>query len=161
MEKHFCDRCEREIKEDGDFVFGKELCKDCCEKIEYFINNPDTIISNPKFEKELEYERLLVSGDKRAIAHFKMKHGYTLSKEDIDILKEDKVEKKDPCAGLTCYEEKEDGLYYRCVECTHTHNAQEGFHYFDCANKGTGVAIPEKDFGEGLVIEPYEFDEEE
>ena len=71
------------------------------------------------------------------------------------------AEKKDPCAGLTCYEEKEDGLYYRCTECTHTHNAEEGYHYYECAKKGTGIAIPDKDIGNGLVIEPYEFDEEE
>ena len=37
-----------------------------------------------------EWERVLMSGDKRAIAQYKVDHGYTMSKEEMDILEEEK-----------------------------------------------------------------------
>ena len=139
----------------------------------------ELLIKDDLYKYELidkEYKKIIESGDKRALAHFKMKHVYTMTKEEQNILNEDKVtvffnealngikayaEKKDPCAGLTCYEEKEDGVYYRCTECTHTYNVEECYHYYECALKGTGVAIPEKDNVKGLVIKPGAFNGEE
>lgn len=41
---------------------------------------------------EEEYKKIIESGDKRALAHFKIKHGYTMTKEEQDILNEDRVE---------------------------------------------------------------------
>ena len=96
---------------------------------------------------------------------------------DQDILNEDKVtvffneamngiktyaEKKDSCAGLTCYNvDKENGIRYRCDNLSHTYNVAECFHYYECAKKGTGVAIPDKDIVNGLLIEPGAFNGEE
>ena len=72
------------------------------------------------------------------------------------------AEKKDPCEGCTCYEEGSKGVYYRCAKLTHTHNAAECYHYFDCEVKGTGVAIPDKDVVNGpLIIRPEAFNGEE
>ena len=42
--------------------------------------------------EEEEYDRVIRSGDKRAIAHFKNKYGYTMTQEEIDMVNEDKVE---------------------------------------------------------------------
>lgn len=69
---------------------------------------------------------------------------------------------RDSCAGLTCYSSEEDGSYTKCNALTHTYNAAECYHYFDCAKKGTGVAIPAKDIvNNTLVIEPGAFNGEE
>lgn len=68
---------------------------------------------------------------------------------------------RDSCVGLTCYSSEEDGSYTKCNALTHTYNAEECYHYFDCAKKGTGVAIPDKDIVKGLVIEPGAFNGEE
>lgn len=99
-----------------------------------------------------------------------------------DILNEDRIEKeynealegiksyakaspnlldRDPCAGCTCYEEKGEGVYYRCTECIHTYDVAEGYHYYECAKKGTGIAIPDKDINGTLVIHPEAFNGEE
>lgn len=37
-----------------------------------------------------EWERVLMSGDKRAIAQYKADHGFTMTKEEMDILEEEK-----------------------------------------------------------------------
>lgn len=68
---------------------------------------------------------------------------------------------RDSCVGLTCYSSEEDGSYTKCNALTHTYNAEECCHYFDCAKKGTGVAIPDKDIVKGLLIEPDAFNGEE
>ena len=163
MEKHFCDRCEREIKGDAEWIFGKELCEDCCEKIEYFINNPDTIISNPKYEKEkedAEYEKIFAKGDKRAIAHFKLKHGYTLSKEDLDILKEDEV--KNPCEGCTCFEAFNREDYTICPKLTHALDVINMRHGFHCYEKNKSILLSVHEFmDKGKTITPRDFEEEE
>ena len=46
-----------------------------------------------KFLEKEEYQKIVESGDKRALAHYKNKHGYTMTKEEMDILDEDRVEK--------------------------------------------------------------------
>ena len=57
-----------------------------------------------------EYKKIIESGDKRALAHFKMKHGYTMTKEEQDILNEDKIEKeyKEALQGIKTYAEKKE-----------------------------------------------------
>lgn len=72
------------------------------------------------------------------------------------------AEKKDPCDGCTCYNvDKENDVRYRCDNLSHTYNVAECFHYYECTKKGTGVAIPDKDIVNGLVIEPGAFNGEE
>ena len=132
-----------------------------------------------KFIDSLPYAKeLLIEDDvyryekaKAFIERFDKEHGplykflerADVEKEYNEALKGIKTyaEKKDSCAGLTCYEEKEDGVYYRCAECTHTYNVAECYHYYECGLKGTGVAIPDKDVVKGLVIEPGAFNGEE
>ena len=38
MRKIFCDRCNKEITADVTMVFDHELCHECAELVEYFIN---------------------------------------------------------------------------------------------------------------------------
>ena len=69
---------------------------------------------------------------------------------------------RDPCAGLTCYIEKEGDVCRYCEDLSHTFDVKENYHYFDCKKKGTGVAIPEKDIIDNtIVIEPGAFNGEE
>lgn len=105
-----------------------------------------------KFVNSLPYSDL-ITGEPEAIIQLT---------SNQDKLNEDKVEKKDPCAGLTCYNvDKENDVRYRCDNLSHTYNVAECFHYYECAKKGTGVAIPDKDIVKGLVIEPGAFNGEE
>ena len=145
-----------------------------------------------KFIDSLPYAKeLLIEDDaymyekaKMFIEKFDKEHG-PLYKflERADIIKPDKVDKeynealqgiksyasaspnlldRDLCEGLTCYSSEEDGSYTKCNALTHTHNAEECYHYFDCAKKGTGVAIQDKDIvNYTLVIEPGAFNGEE
>ena len=41
-----------------------------------------------------EYDRIIKSGDKRAIAHFKNKNGYTMMKKEMDVVNEDKFKEE-------------------------------------------------------------------
>lgn len=69
---------------------------------------------------------------------------------------------RDPCAGLTCFIEKEGDVCRYCEDLSHTFDVSENYHYFDCKKKGTGVAIPEKDIiNNTIVIEPGAFNGEE
>ena len=71
------------------------------------------------------------------------------------------AEKKDKCAGLICYEEKEGSVCYRCPECIHAYNPYYEYHQFKCTNKGTKVVIPDKEIDKKLVIRPEVFIGEE
>jgi hypothetical protein len=154
MEKHFCDRCGKEIKgtPKKNIVFDSELCEDCAEKIKYFINNSN-----------------------RAIAQYKLEHGYTLTREEIDILNEDdytylkeaKViktysEKKDECEGCICFSAMNDDMYTRCSKLIHTVDKQHGYHNFNCTERGLGIGLPASDFeAKGKILYPKDFSFEE
>ena len=49
-----------------------------------------------KFEDEYyrQVDRAIKSGDRRAIAHFKFKNGYTMTKEEMSMVNEDKVKEE-------------------------------------------------------------------
>lgn len=126
-----------------------------------------------KFVDSLPYSDL-ITGEPEAIVQLSPNH---------DILNEDKVSvffndalngiktyakaspnllDRDSCAGLTCYSSEEDGFYTKCNALTHTYNVAECYHYYECAKKGTGVAIPDKDIiNNTIVIEPGAFNGEE
>ena len=136
-----------------------------------------------KFLEREEYQKIIESGDKRALAHYKLKHNYCMSPEEQALVDEDRVNKeynealngiksyasaspnlldRDPCAGLTCFIEKEGDVCRYCEDLSHTFDVAENYHYFDCKKKGTGVAIPEKDIiNNTIVIEPGAFNGEE
>lgn len=117
-----------------------------------------------KYNKALEFVR-----------SYKIKHNYTMTREELEDDKKVEeeynkalngiktyAEKKDPCAGLTCYEEKEGDICRHCEDLLYSYNAAENHHYFDCEKKGTGVAIPDKDIvNNSLLIEPKAFNGEE
>lgn len=127
-------------------------------------------------DEEFKYNKAL-----EFVKSYKLKHNYTMSREEIENDK--KVEEeynkalqgiktyakaspnlldRDSCAGLTCYSSEEDGFYTKCNALTHTYNVAECYHYYECAKKGTGVAIPDKDIiNNTIVIEPGVFNGEE
>ena len=81
-----------------------------------------------------EYDRVIKSGDRRAIAHFKNEHGYTMTKEEIDIVNEDKVKEEDKwtdedCDGIGCWECK----YFRQDKNIHNPYDEKGAYY--CSHK--------------------------
>lgn len=72
------------------------------------------------------------------------------------------AEKKDPCAGLTCYSPNGDGSYTLCPELTTETDPRGLYRYYNCQKKEKGIAIPERDIVEDvLIIEPKAFDWEE
>lgn len=148
MEKHFCDRCEQEIKEDGEFVFGKELCKDCCERIEYFIENPDAIICNSKDTEDDEYvylEEATVIKSNEAIQGIKI---YT--------------EEKDPCEGCTCFEAFSREDYRMCPKLIHALDEVNIQHKFYCNEKNVAISFRVDDFINNCkTITPRDFEEVE
>lgn len=80
-----------------DIIIGKnfpvkDICPDCMELFMKWFENPDNYEPQDLVKNITEeYDRVIKSGDRRAIAHFKNKHGYTMTKEEIDIVNEDKV----------------------------------------------------------------------
>lgn len=67
-----------------------DLCPNCVELLDKWLENPDNY--DPQdLVKDIteEYGRVIKSGDRRAIAHFKNKHGYTMTKEEMKLVSED------------------------------------------------------------------------
>lgn len=112
-----CDRCHNYFDYDPsakfnfiafghkDIIVGKnfpvkDICPICMEQFMKWFENPDNYDPHD-LVKDIteEHDRVIKSGDRRAIAHFKNKHGYTMTKEEIDIVNEDKVEE----TKLSCY----------------------------------------------------------
>ena len=126
-DEHFCPVL-------NDICYSDDVnCQKCEVSKAFKADYKEGILSNiiDKFEKErerAEYEKIIESGDKRALAHFKLKHNYCMSPDEQALVDEDRVnkeynealkgiksyaEKKDPCEGLTCYMLNDDGSYMK------------------------------------------------
>jgi hypothetical protein len=115
-----------------------------------------------KYNKALEF-----------IKSYKLKHNYTMTKEEL--VNEDKVtvmfnealngiksyaEKKDECEGCTCYQFFSSPRVM-CPHLTKEDDIMNERYEFTCIKKQTGISIPFKHICGGLEILPGAFNREE
>lgn len=116
-----------------------------------------------KLSQHEEWMKILESGDRRAIAHFKLKHNYCMSPEEMQLVNEDKVKKEynEVLKGIKTYAEKKNKCNReKCEGCEsfmYTSSVLDPFKLHIRCEKRKQVSIVDLEH----IVKPEDFNEGE